>query len=167
MLERYLAHGLPDPAQNTLWYAWFPFTNGMVYHVLAEQITPTFPKTPSKPRPTDGSMTYYPDTSDIDGLNCTFYESFDLRVCAWLRAWRKLVVDNEGNYGVPAIYKKEVVVQLYSCDDLRTPIKTMRYHGIFPTDQTPLTLSYDEESGRITVEAQFSADSMEVEEDGS
>lgn len=164
MLERYLAHSLPDPAQNTLWYCSVPFTNGMVYHVLAERAAPTFSKTSFRPRPAAGRQKYYPEATDIDGINITFYETFDFRVTNWLHSWRKLVVDDDGNHGPPALFKKEIIFRLYARDNLSKPSMTMIYTGCAPTDQTAYELSYEDETGRITIEAQFSVDRMEMKQ---
>lgn len=164
MLERLLAHSLPDPAQSTLWYLSVPFTNNMVYHVLAERVSATFYKNPFRPRLTDGSNNYFPEVSDIDGINVTFYETFDYRVTKWLQEWRKLIKDSAGNYGLPGIYKKEMTVRMYSRDDLTNHRLALTYLGVAPSDQTPFELNYDDETGRTTVEAQFSVDDVEYDE---
>lgn len=164
MLERYLAHSLPDPAQSNLWYLICPFTNGQVYHVLAERVSITFPKNAFRPRPADGKFKYYPETSDLDGINVTFYETFDYRVLAWLNSWRKLIKDDDGNYHPPALFKKEMIVRLYDRINLTSPRVTITYEGVAPSDQTPFELGYDDETSRITVEAQFSVDAQKIEQ---
>lgn len=162
MLERYLAHALPDPAQGTLWYLSVPFTQGMVYNVYAERIAATFFKTSFRPRPADGRNSYFPEMTDLDGLSITFYETFDYRVTNWLETWRKLIRDADGNYGPPAVFKKTMTLRIYARDNLRSPIITINYEGCAPSDKTPFELGYDDETLRITVEAQFSVDNMEI-----
>lgn len=164
MLERFLAHSIPDPAQNTLWWLTVPFSNGQVYHVLAERCSATFPKTSFRPRPTDGKQSYYPETTDLDGLNIAFYEAFDYRVTNWLNTWRKLIRDDDGNYGPPALYKRDIQVRSYARTDLRSPVLSLTYVGCAPTDQTPFEFNYDDETGRMVVEAQFSVDNMTMEQ---
>lgn len=163
MLDRYLAHSLPDPAQNSLWYCTVPFTNSQVYHVLAERISLTFPKTPFRQRHRDGAFSYFPETKDIDGINVSFYETSDYRVTKWLDVWRKLIRDNDGNYGAPALFKQEIVAQLFSRDKLTSPVLTLRYIGCAPSDQTPFEMTYEDEAGRVIVEAQFSVDDVTME----
>lgn len=164
MLERYLAHSLPDPAQNTLWYLICPFTNNQIYHVLAERISATFPKNAFRPRHSEGSFDYFPETSDIDGINISFYETFDFRVTAWLDKWRKLIKDPEGNYNPPILFKREFELQLFSRDNMTSPTMTILYQGVAPSDQTPIELAYEDETGRIMVEAQFSVDNQVIKQ---
>ena len=162
MLERYLAHSLPDPAQNTLWYLICPFTNNQIYHVLAERVSATFQKNSFRPRHSEGSFDYFPETTDLDAINISIYETFDYRVTAWLYQWRKLIRDEHGNYHPPVLFKREMELQLFSKDNLTSPIMTIRYNGAAPSDQTPFEMAYEDEAGRIIVEAQFSVDSQTI-----
>lgn len=161
-LERELAYGMPEPAQSTLWVVEFPFSTS-VYHIYAEQFSPTFPKVPSRPRFTDGSNTYYPEITDIDGISATFYETSDYRVSQWLMKWRQLIVDAKGNYGAANRYKKKVTARLFARDNLNNASAVLVYSGVWPTDKSPFSLNYDDETGRLTVEVQFSTDSVEEE----
>jgi hypothetical protein len=163
MLERNIVDTIQDPALNTLWVLEIPFTNDADIVVYAERMQATFPKTPFRARYNEGSNSYFPETSDIDGINITFYEASDLRVTTWLDVWRKLIRSSDGNYGLPVTYKKEILAKLYSQDNMSTPVKTLKYIGCAPTDQTPFELQYDDATGRITVEVQFSVDSLEQE----
>jgi hypothetical protein len=160
MLTRELALSLADPAQNNLFLVTVPFTNGKHFHVVAETISMTFPKVPFRPRFSQGSNTYYPETSDIDGISISFYETHTYQVTGWLDTWRKLLIDSRGNYGLPAVYKKDVPVQVFSRENLSEPTLTFIYQGIAPSDQSPFDMSYEDEAGRLIVEAQFSCDSM-------
>lgn len=164
MLERSLAHSLPDPAANNLWFLSVPFTTGEVYHVLAERITAPFYKIAFRPRPADGSSDYFPEVSDIDGINVSFYETYDHRVTNWLNKWRKLIRDEKGNYGPPSLYKKDMLLRIYARDNLSSPVMSMTYIGCAPTDQTPFEFNYEDETGRLIVEAQFSVDDMTIEQ---
>ncbi len=157
LLSREIALSVPDPALSTQWVLRVPFVNSTI-QVVAEKVTATFSKVPATARFNTGSNTYYPGTNDIDALSITFYETYDYRVSQWLRQWRLLVVHDDGNYGVPAEYKKKMFVQMYSSQG--NIAQTLTYHGTWPTDKEAISLSYDDETGRITVDAQFSVDSM-------
>jgi len=163
MLERTQAHALPEPALATLWYLSVPFTNGMIYHVYAERVSATFPKTSFRPRPADGKNKYFPESTDLDGLSITFYEMYDYRVHKWLSEWRKLIKDKDGNYSPAALYKKDMTLRLYARTNMSSPIYTVNYIGVAPSDQAPLDLQFDDETQRITVETQFSVDNQEIE----
>lgn len=161
MLDRLDAEAAPDPALNTLWLLEIPFADSTGLILYAERMQVTFPKTPFRPRYNEGSNSYFPETSDIDGINITFYEAADFRVTNFIKLWRKLIKDADGNYGMPDTYKKEIHAKLFSQDNMSSPIKTLKYIGCAPTDQTAFELQYDDATGRITVEVQFSVDSME------
>ena len=72
------------------------------------------------------------------------------------------MVDRNGNYGVPAIYKKDIIVmQLMPGND--TPVLTRRLIGCWPTEQTADELSYDSAEEALTVTVQFSVDTAGLE----
>lgn len=162
MITRDAALALKEPALSTLWVMEFPFATG-VAHLTAERVTATWPKVPSRPRATAGSNTYFPETSDIDGISAALYETEDYAVTRWYQQWQFLVHDANGNYGVPSAYKKDCIARLYKRSNLTSPVLTLRYQGVWPTDKNAFELTYDDEAGRLTVELQFSTDSVTVE----
>lgn len=159
VLDRNTAFAVADPSLTSAWIVRVPFVSSQI-EVVAEQVTATVYKVPAQARFTQGSNQYYPGTGDIDGLSITFYETHDLKVSTWLNAWKTLVFDpSNGVYGVPATYKKPILVEMYS-QFQQSPIKRLTYSGCWPTDQGPYELSYAEETGRTTIQAQFSVDSI-------
>lgn len=166
MLSRDLAYGLVDPAIGSLWLVTVPFNDGNTYMIYVERIMVTFPKIPFRPRPTDGSNSYFPERKDIDGINMTLYETFDFRVSKWLDEWRKLMFDDDGNYGAPDVFKQSITLQLFARDNLESPIKTRKYYGVAPTDVTAFELNFEDETNRIVIEAQFSVDEGLWEDEG-
>lgn len=156
------AYRMPDPALQTLWYLTTPSSNGAAISIAAESVSATWLKTSFRPRPADGKKLYFPDQTDIDGLNIVFYETFDFRVTRWYNSFQELVF-NDGFYGMPANYKKPFILSLFERSNTKTPIYTITYEGCAPTDRAPFNLNYEDETGRITVEAQFTVDNV-VEE---
>lgn len=162
LLSRNLALSVPDPALASTWILKVPFADFTV-QVVAEKVQPTFHKTPATPRFAQGTNTYYPGVTDIDGLSCTFYETHDLQVSQWLYNWRRLVYEPDtGVYGMPAVYKQDVIIDYYEQGN-SSPVRSARYIGIWPTDEGPYPLDYESGEGRIQIEAQFSCDDMRWE----
>ena len=160
MLNRIHAINAPDPALNFRWFVRVP-NSGYGYDYVAERITATFPKVPAKGRFTHGRQNYYPDNNDIDGLTIAFYETFDYRVTKWLSRWRGLMLHADGTYGVPKDYYKDIVAELYMPGDNDAAL-TLTYKDCWPTDQGAFDLSYEDEVGRIVLEAQFSTNRVEL-----
>ena len=159
ILSRDSAFGVPDPALASLYKVFVPFL-GSTTILVAETISPTYQKIPAVARFGHGSNTYFPDVNDIDGLTITFYETHDFLVTKWLKAWRKMVVNPEdSSYGVPTTYKQEISVHYYNGWS-PAPVYLARYIGCWPTDQGTFSLDYSNLEGKLSVEAQFSVDSM-------
>lgn len=161
IMSRDMAMSIASPALSTLFIVRVPFITTLV-EVVAEQVTATVPKIPSTPRTSNGSNTYFPGVEDVDGISITFYETEDYAVSNWLMKWRKLVYDNDtGFYGLPKDYYKPIYVDAYSTSST-SPIRSLQYIDCWPTDQGPYEYNYAEETGRITVAAQFSVNDMKV-----
>lgn len=160
VLNRIHAFGLKDPALTQRWFLYVPDA-GDLYQCIAEKITATFPKIPAKSRFTHGRMNYFPDNNEIDGISVTFYETYDYDVTRWLSRWRGRVVHEDGTYGVPSDYKKDVTAQMF-LPGSEQPALTLVYKGAWPTDKGAFEFSYEDDSGRIMVEAQFSVDEVEL-----
>lgn len=158
LLHRIHALEVKDPAFAFRWFVYVPDAGGL-YQCIAEKLTATFPKVPAKSRFTSGRVNYFPDNNEIDGLTITFYETYDYDVTRWLSRWCGKIVHEDGSYGVPNDYKKEIIAQLL-LPGSDTPSLTLTYKGAWPTDRGAYNLAYDDESGRITVEAQFSVDEL-------
>jgi len=159
VLSRDYALSVPEPALTTLWRVMIPFGNS-VTHLLAESVTLTWLKVPTEPVFSGGKHVYFPGMAEVDGLAITFYETHDYQVSKWLENWQMLVYNvDSGVYGVPAQFKKEITVNLFSKVSTK-PIKIVTYNGCWPTDKGPYELNYQEETGRIVIQAQFAVDKV-------
>ena len=159
-LSRDAAFAVADPALNSIFIVRMPFSFNSLTELIAEQVTPTFHKTPAQARFSQGSNDYYPGTTDVDGISVTFYEAYTYSTSKWLNSWRRMVYDPiTSNFGVPKSYKQNIVVEAYSRFST-SPVRTITYTGCWPTDRGPYEYNYTDETGRITVQAQFSVDSV-------
>lgn len=154
---RTYALGAPEPALSSIWIVKIPFNTQNIF-IAAEQVSATVRKIPGESRFTGGRNKFYAGTSDIDSVSITFYETDDYAVSKWLYSWRKLVEDN-GIYGLPADFKKIFYVFAYSKSQPK-PTRTFKYDGVWPTDRNAYEYNQDE-TGRITVQAQFAVDDVE------
>ena len=153
------ALNLKDPALSTTFLVRMPWAADNLKEIVVEKVTPTFSKTPATPRFNQGSNTYFPGITDIDGLTVSFYETYDFAVITWLRNWREKVYNtSNGVYGMPKDYKKSIHVIQYG-QGSNSKVADVKYQGCWPTDTAPLSLDYTDESGVIKVEGQFSVDS--------
>lgn len=158
-LERDFALSAPPPALKSLWKVQVNFAQSVSF-LVAESMSPTFTKVPAEAHFTGGSNDYYPGNADIDGLSITFYEVHNHLVGNWLTAWQKKIYDPQSHvFGLPAEFKADIIVNLYSRQS-RQPTKVLTYKGCWPTDRGPYELSYDDETGRITIVAQFAVDEL-------
>lgn len=160
-LNRIHALGAPDPALSTRFFCFFPDVGEDIYMALALKVQATFPKVPAKSRHTHGSVRYFPDNNEIDGLSITFYETYDFKVTKWLSRWRGLIVHEDGSYGVPTDYQKDIVVQCF-LPGSDSPAMVFTYKECWPTDQNPFDLQYEDENGHLLIDAQFSTNKVEM-----
>lgn len=161
VLSRAFALNVDDPALKENFFVRVADTTSQ-YQLLAERVTATFPKTPAQARFGGGKNTYFPATCEQDGISIAFYETYDYKTTAWLSKWYNEIIDENGNYGYPTKYKKTIVVEAYLPGEDRITMK-MTYFGCWPTDRNSFEYTYEDESGRQTVEVQFSVDRMKLE----
>lgn len=111
-----------------------------------------------------GSMTYYPGTSDVSGLNMTFYEDQEGNAMAWLLAWKKRIKNfDTGIYGLPYGpdgYKQEMKVTML--DTKNKEVMTVTLQGIWPEATSAWSLNYTD-AGRLVISQAFSIDTQRIE----
>ena len=163
ILNRETALNIPAPALTTRWIVLFENQPGP-YKGIVETVEATFINTESKGRLSQGSNNYYPEMSDIENLNIVFYEDSEYSVTKWLRDWKLKIYDPvTGNYGVANDYKKRIYIELYNLVT-KTPILKLGYKNCWPTSTGGYGLTYEDPSGRLQVNQQFSTDTLEFSE---
>lgn len=147
-----------DPALACRWWVQVPTdTVSSPFECIAENIEISFAKTPAKGRHFQGTQRFYPDIRDIDSVTITFYETFDHQVGKWLQRWRSKINRDDGSYGYPVDYKKDILAHMYRLD-ANEPVLTYKLEGAWPTDRATITMNYDDEVARVQVISVFSID---------
>ena len=143
---------IPDPALQSRWRVRMPGAQEL--ECIAESVQVIFRGVGAVARHGQAKVVYYPDTSEIDALNIVFYETHDYKVTDYLHKWRLQVRKPNGDYGLPVEYERTIVIELLAHED-DSVVKTFEYEGAWPTDPSPIELSYEDPAGRIQITAQF------------
>jgi hypothetical protein len=160
MLTRTDVLNLPPPAPLFRWITLFDGQPGP-YKGIVETIEATYINTEAKGRRSQGSNNYFADTTDIESLNIMFYEDDKYSVTKWLKEWKEKVFNPlDGSYGVANDYKKRIYVELYNLKTNK-PIMQLAYQNCWPAATGATSYSYEDSSGRVQVNQQFSVDTLE------
>jgi len=167
LLDRDYGEALNDPAPSWRYLVEFPEISGISERmaqswVVAESFTLTHPHIPSQGRFGGGSMTYFPDFNDISGTNVELYEDVNYSALHYIYAWKKLILDEFGNYAAASEYKYPLTLNLFSHTDSSTPVMKGTLHGCWPSEVTEHQYSY-EGADRVKTSVQFSVDSSTIE----
>lgn len=131
---------------------------GPQQRIIAEQVSFSYANTGQNKRFGGGKSTYYPDMTEISGASLTFYEDVNYSVTRYLFQWKGAIFGDDGSYGLPGDYKRDITLECFSYTNDSSPVLVGTLKGCWPTDQSPLDLNYTSE-GRVTVQCQFSVDS--------
>ena len=153
--------GRPDPQLSWRWACLMPDLPGSNAKspplTYVERIPVSHVGTDPKPRHGGATNRYYPQLSDISAVNVQFYEDENHLVDTYLDAWRDLVYDGDGNYGLPADYKLPIVIMFYTGRNGQSPNKSTILEGCWPAQRDSEELGF-EESGKLIVSQLFSVD---------
>lgn len=101
----------PAPA----WRFWVTFPDipgsavpGETLGFLLSRVTSAGKAIESEPVPFNSGIRTFPTGFSVDALTLTFYENIKYDVAKSFRAWIDAVVDDDGNFSLPAVYKKEM-----------------------------------------------------------
>lgn len=157
--ERVIQLGAPAP--DWLYFVRMPNVAGAGNSgdVIAEQISFPHKNIPANPRFGGATNTYYPGTSDVSSASISFYETEDYIVTRYLKAWQRLVKDENDVYGMPIDYKKNIMFELYSREGRVTNVGILI--GAWPTNISNFDVNYAS-SGKLTVSCNFSIDDSEM-----
>ncbi len=150
-------NNLPDPAIAWRFGCTFPTINGLtIADTYLDKATLPQELVESANQYVAGSFVYYPTTMNSSDVELTFYEDRSFSVFKYLTYWRRQVLDDDGNYGLPKDYKKELDFTLY--DQTGATGLTLRYVGAWP--KGPAAYNMDSESsGRLLTVCSMSLDS--------
>lgn len=109
----------PAPA----WRFWVTFpdipgvqTAGQTLPFLLSRVTAAGKAIEVEPVPFNAGVRFFPTGMSTDTLTLTFYENIKFDVAQSFRSWIDSVVDDEGNFGLPANYKKEIKLESLGFD---------------------------------------------------
>lgn len=162
-LETILA--MADPATNWDWEVELPEINGLkLKSEYVEDMELPLMNIGAVGRHSAGSQTFYPGENNTASFNMTFYEDVSYLSTTYLLAWQALVVDGDGNYGLPHAgvgggYKKDITFKAF--DGKNGVAMEGVLHGCWPSAPTGLSFS-SQASERIRINCSFSVDYTEI-----
>lgn len=159
---RDLANRVIDPAIPSRWLAFVG--DATPYELLVESINPALFSITSKTRFAGGAHRYMvPETSVIQAVTMTIYETHTYDTTAYLEAWRRKVYNPDTEvYGIPNDYMKDVVVLLFPLDS-NSPVAKFTLERAWIQDQTPFEYSYANPEGRLMVACNFAINGSKFE----
>ncbi len=160
-LSRNRAQQLAPPAIDWRWVVNLPSIPGAPNskNIVVEAIEFPHFSISAIPRFNGASNRHYPGISEISAFAMTFYEDNMFSATKYLYAWKSLVVDTNGIYGVPADYKKDLRLRMYDIQDHIMFNGTLQ--ECWPTNISSYSLNYND-SNRLTISAQFATDGSTV-----
>lgn len=166
-LDRLNGELLNDPAPDWRYLVRWPEIKGVTSRmanewVIAETLTFTHPSIPSQGRHGGGTMTYFPDFNNIASSSITLYEDQYYSALFYIMSWRNLVIDQEGNYGLPIEYKRNIDIEIYSIFDSSEPTIVGTLYGVWPSEISAFEYSYEGQD-RIKLQVDFSVDAGSVD----
>jgi len=112
-----------------------------------------------------GTRMNYPRFVSIADVSISFYEDVNYVTTQYLRSWMNLVVDEDFNYGVPAIYKHDIKLFAFDYISNTRPVMVGTLVGCWPTNFSGLSYQYDQ-SGPVTITSTFAVDRDIIEVGG-
>ena len=135
----------------------FPSGLSAAQYIAVEAINFEHLNIESVPRHNGYTSIHFPGFNNLQSVNIAFYETEDYLVTKYLRSWQRLVIDKNGNYGVPSSFKQNIVFRCYGWSDTTTPKLEGTLVGCWPTTQSDLAMDYTT-SGRVVVSCAFAVD---------
>lgn len=104
-----------------------------------------------------GSTDKFPRFIDVPTITILLYENDKYDSFRFIRSWMNQIVDEDHNYGIPALYKRDI--NLYAFDVVSNSIARMigKLNNCWPTAVQVLTYEYGK-SDRIVLPVEFSVD---------
>lgn len=153
----------PDPLLSWRWVAKsVPFGSEFgIDPSYVETFEIPFNNIKSDPAFFGGGYQYFPGFHDVSAFNVTFYADSRGLTIRYLMYWKSKVKNfDTGIYALPPEYKRNWNVALL--DPAGEEVLEVELQGCWPADTGQLSLNYDDGSGRLTLNQNFSVDSSKV-----
>ena len=97
---------------------------------------------------------------NAESIKITFLKTMPDAVSAYLSAWKKLIIDDQGLYHVKANYQKTIYVRFLTSEGF--PIGRYKFVGCFPLKFPSYSLDY-QDLNVTTIDVEFAVDKIEYE----
>lgn len=116
------------------------------------------PELTSAATPQGNSNWYYVNTDDIGNITMKILEGEDHLTTNYFNNWRNKIVNPDGTYNPPKLYKKNIIV--YQLSATLKVSKSYKLIGYFPLKSSIPAFSGDSNEIK-TLDVEFSGDSIE------
>ena len=152
--------GRQDPAMTFAFEARITGPGGDYEPLEIEDVILPFGSIRAEPVFRNGKNYYYAKMYDISTVSVRFYEDVEMKVTKKLAAWKKIIKNERGDYGVKSDYEAVLTLttKKYPTNETGTVFKIK---GLFPVS----TESYQYQSAqseRLIVSQEFSCDDIEI-----
>jgi hypothetical protein len=131
---------------------------GQTIHLLVERFTSTHKGLDYEPAPFNAGSRNFPTARVTDGITITFAETSGYDVIRLFRSWKNLVIDDDGNFGLPSQWKKDIT--LSPLDETGDSVGSFRYTGCSPARVDPY--EYDgAHTSHVSAVVSFSVDNSD------
>jgi hypothetical protein len=106
----------------------------------------------------------FPIGQIVDALSFSLMETTAYGAISYMRAWKNMVIDDQGNFGLPATYKKPVTLE--GLDETGATVVTFQWLDCSPTRVE----SYDfdgSQTGHVSAQVTLAIDNVAVPQVGS
>lgn len=152
----------PDPLLTFRWIVeTIPFGDGFeVGPEYVETFELTFNNVKTEGVFFGGGYNYFPGFHDVSAFNITFYADAKGNVLRWINHWKNQVKDfSTGLYNLPPQYKRDFVIILI--DAAGNDVASYKCGGCWPADTSQIALDYNDGSGRVLLQQNFSVDDVQ------
>jgi hypothetical protein len=155
---------LLEPAISWRFYCTLPTVdegaddlNGQFLSFLVERVQLPIVGVAFEPSPYNAGERKFPAARTLDVVGISFIETSKYQVLNYMWAWKRLVVQENGNFGMPANYKKPIQLDAFNQQGIRT--RSFRYPYCAPSRID--NLEFDGSGTKaITVNVVFEVDNV-------
>lgn len=104
------------------------------------------------------SFYYYLQENDVSSITLTVSEFVDRKSLGYFKAWRKLLINDDGTYNAPTHYKKDIMVSILGTN-WDNPFN-IKYRDAWPSRISVPQASY-ESNEAVKIEVEITCDSID------
>lgn len=156
-----LASARKDPMMTFLWdvFPAFPQALGNFAVELIEEIQLPLSRFDVDNVFYQGQRFYFAKFEEYSPVSIKFYEDNQASTLGYFYAWKQLIRDASGNYGLPSDYKGSMTIT--PLDQTNQVITSVLMYGMFPTSFGNLV--FNSGNGRQEITMDFQIDSISIQ----